>query len=135
MSIKTLAEDLKHRAGQAKTLHVDPILESGQGAAAIGIETLKSAGAVVSDSVGKLAETQRTARSAVAEAAQTARAEAVATVTQAGEELRSTLQGGYRAVTDRLARAGSPSHRLQAEARKAEVKAKKKAQRAATAEA
>ena len=133
MSIKTVAEDLKHRAAQAKTLHVDPILESGQGAAAIGVETLKSAGTVVSDSVSKLAKTQREAVSAVAEAAQTARAEAVATVAQAGEELRTTLQDGYRAVTDRLSRAGTPSHRLQAEAKKAEVKAKKKAQRIAAA--
>lgn len=129
MSVKTLTDNLKHRASQARTLHVEPVIESSQGLVTTGLDTLKSAGTVVADSVGKIVQVQVAAGKAVAEAARAAKAETVATLSHAGEELRATLKDGYQMAGDKLSRFGSPSRKLQAEAHKAEVKAKKAARR------
>jgi hypothetical protein len=113
-------------------MNVESIVKSGQGAVKAGVETLRSANAIVADSVQTLVKTQRTARREVVEAAQIsfgkAKSDAAEVVSKASEELAQTFRRGYETLSARLH--GELSHKDQAEAKKAAVKAKKAAKAA-----
>lgn len=102
------------------------------GAADVGTRTLRSAGAIVADSVQQLAKTQAGARRDILLAARTrvrqAREDATEIIGKTRAQLAQTLREGYQHLSERAS--GVPSHRDHAEARKAEVRQKKARARA-----
>lgn len=113
-------------------MNVQTILKGGQGAVQAGVQTLKSANAILADSVQTLVRTQRSARREIVESAQVtlgkARSDAGDIVSKAGEELADTLRQGYEIIQARLH--GELSHKDAAQAKKAAVKARKAAKAA-----
>lgn len=136
MSTSNAVSGVKSKVAKVKD-QAQPLLQRGQKAMIAGVNTIKNVNEILTDSVHDVVITQKNAGRQLIDAAQhtleTARSETADVVSKTGAALAQTLKDGYHRVAGKLA--GELTHKEQAVARKAAVKAKKKAGRTTAAPA